>query len=926
MSRPPRTAEWLVQRSIRRPAVGRAIVGDLWEEHAALCERRGVVVAALWYWLQALRIGARYGFGFRSTAGRATEPPISSQGVRGGAARYIDELRLDVRYAARGLGRSPVFSGVIIGTLALAIGANATMFSVVNRLLLSAPPHISRPDEVARLNLEMSGFDGQRFTLQTTSYAAFRDLQDGAGKLASWAGVSAEEAVLGSGETASRVTAARVSGNYFALLGTRPALGRMLAGADDRPPAGSPVVVISHGLWRGSLGGSPAALGNELIIDGKPYAVVGVAPPGFSGDDLTPVDLWIPINAAFAGKDPSWQVDRRLRNVSVIARLAPAATSSAAAQEASSALGAAGGMQGDGAAPQRVLLGPLTPGRGPAGTSRQAQISLWLGGVTLAVLIVAIANVTNLMLLRARRRGHEIYVRHALGVSRSRMLHQLLTESLMMAALGGTGALLVATWGEQLLRTWLLPNMAEPATLIDSAVLVSTGMAALLAGTLTGLLPALQAVNARAKPSAAKRTSAVATAARLGDALVLTQVGLSVVLLVGAGLFVVSLHNVQAQELGIRLDGVLLAEIAFDAGISGTDQDATYRAALDAVRKVPGVQIAVAAQSIPFGTYVTLAFGFPGKDFRTLFGGRQLPYYHAVEAEFFELMGVAILEGRPLLPSDDAKAPPAVVISESLAHHVWPGESPLGRCMRAGMNELPTPASFLEGAGEDLPCYEIVGVSADVAERSLLPEERLTMQWYTTFEQTPPLPPMMSGGPRIQCLLIRTDASPMEMAGAVQRVMQASSEEISYVEVRPYGDLIDPRTRSWRLGAMMFTVFGGLALVIAAIGVYGVVAYAAAQRTREMGVRLALGAGPRDIVRLVVGQALRLVGIGIVLGSAVALMTARYIEDLLYGTSAHDPLVFGGVAALLAAVAVAAAIVPSSRAARTDPTVTLADG
>jgi hypothetical protein len=302
-----------------------------------------------------------------------------------------------------------------------------------------------------------------------------------------------------------------------------------------------------------------------------------------------------------------------------------------------------------------------------------------------------------------------------------------------------------------------------------------------------------------------------------------------------------------------------------------------------------------------------------------------MPYFHAVDPAFFELMGIDIVEGRALRPSDNAAAAPAVVISSSLARYVWPDESAVGKCMRAGMTTLPSPESAAAGAGDDVPCYEVVGVSADVAERSLLPENRLTMQWYTTFEQIPPRPASMTGDRLFQALLIRA-AGDDEAALTVRRAMQGSSDQIAYVEVRPYRDLIDPGAQAWRLGAALFTAFGGLALLIAAVGIYGVFAYSVSQRTREMGIRIALGARRSDIARLVLMSSLRTVGAGVFIGGAVALWAARYIEDLLYGTSGSNPWVLTAVAVLLLGVALMASIVPTARATRTDPRVTLAEG
>jgi len=916
MSRPPRRADFIIERAVRRPVVASTIIGDLHEEHAAIRRRRGKLLAALWYWQQALRVAGAFRFGGRR---RARGADASDARPRWGA-----DLLLDLRHAARGVRHSPGFAALVVITLALAIGANATMFGIIDRLLISAPPYIVAPDRVVRLHTVAAGPSGERWVMEATSLAVLDDLRDDTDTFRGWAAAGARDAVLGRGEDAISIALSGVSGGYFELLGAEPKLGRFLNETDDHAPLGSHALVISYRLWQRHFAGQRSVLGAEVLLNGTAYAVVGIAPPGFSGDGYAPVDAWTTIHSAFGADGSSWMTDRRRRWVTIIGRLGDGIERATAQQDAGRAL-AAGARAAGVVAPAEAILAPLTPGRGPQGTSMQARISLWLGGVTLVVLLVAVANVANLLLLRAHRRRHELEVRLALGMGRGRMLRQALAEATLLAALAAPAAMLVAAWSSELLRSWLLPGMAPPATRLDLGIAAATAAATLLAALAAGALPAL-ARTLRSRTARARRAGGPSGGARLRAGLLLAQTSLSVVLLVGAGLFVASLQNVYAQDIGMRLDGVLLAEIRFDGEPSAVEQDEIYRTALVAVRRTDGVDSVVAAQTVPFGPFMTLMIGFPGKDFRALFGGRQTPYFHAVEPAFFELMGIDIVEGRALLPSDDAAAAPVVVISSSLARYVWPGESAVGKCMRAGMKTLPSPASFADGAGDDVPCYQVVGISADVAERSLLPENRLTMQWYTTFEQIPPRPAPMSGDALIQALLIKASGRTDEAAATVRRVMQRSSERIAYVEVRPYRDLIDPGARAWRLGAVLFTAFGGLALLIAAVGIYGVFAYGVSQRTREMGIRMALGARRAHVVRLVLASSLRTVGGGILVGGAVALWAARYIEDLLYDTSGSNPWVLAAVATVLLGVALIASIVPTARATRTDPRVTLTEG
>lgn len=909
MSAPPAGADRLIRRSHPDAVIAATIVGDLHEEYGHLRRRRPALAADLWYWLQALRIAGGYRFGFRAAGAGAGER----------ARRWAGDLSRDLRHGVRGFRHAPGTTLIVVLTLALALGANATMFGFIERLLLSAPPHIAEPDRVVRVNFELTGRDGGSFVMQATSYAVYHDLLTGAGLFDGLAAAAPRDAVLGSGESARKVAVSGVTGNYFETLGTFATLGRGLLPTDDEPPVGNPVAVISHSLWQGRFGGNGAVLGTELSLDGSTYAVVGVAPPGFSGDGLAPIDVWVPIHAAMGAEGAGWKRDRRRRLLTIVGRLADRVTPAAAQQDADRALSAA-----DPSAPAaRTALGPLTPGRGPQGTSTQARIGLWLGGVALMVLLVAVANVTNLLVLRTHQRRHELAIRAALGMGRSRMVRQMLAETLLLAAVAAGVALLFASWTSDLLRAVLTPGIAPPSTRLTGSTVAVTSLAALVAALLAGMLPAGRLVMGPGRRLDIHDAARKRARPRLRGALLLAQTSLSVLLLIGAGLFVTSLRNLHAQDLGMRLEGVLLAEIEFTGALPPPERDELYRQALERIRGLPDVEQAIAAQTIPFGPYMTMAMGFPGKDFRALFGDRQIPYYHAVEAPFFEIMKVDIVAGRPLQHADDASAPPVVVISESLARYVWPDEGALGKCMRAGMTQLPTPDSFLDGAGEDVPCYEIVGIASDVAERSLLPEERLTMQWYTTFEQLPPLPPMMTGGPRVQALLIKSAPDAMELAALVQRVVQGLSGRIAFVEVRPYRELIDPGARSWRLGATLFSVFGLLALLIAAVGIYGVFAHAVAERAPEVGVRMALGAGAGDVARLVLVDALRAALAGIGVGGLAALWAGRYLEELLYGTGAWNGTVFAAVALTLMAVAVAATAVPTWRAVRTDPKETL---
>jgi putative ABC transport system permease protein len=827
-------------------------------------------------------------------------------------AAWLQDFWRDLALAVRGLRRRPGFALFVIATLGLGVGANSAMFGLLDRLLLSPPPYIARPGQVSRLLVDQSSSRGTKLTMSTTSYASFVDLRDGTRSFSRVAAASTGPMIMGRGEGAHAVKSAKVSGGYFALLGVHAIRGRLFGEEDDRPPAGNPVAVLAYGFWQRSFGGDAAALGSRIELDGRPFTVIGVLPAGFTGDELEPLEVWVPLNAGLTGLPPDWREDKGLNLVSVLARRRPGVTAAAAAADAS--LVYRHGMEGErfGRSELRILLGSLIPGRGPEGASTQGRITLWLSGVSLVVLLIAVANVTNLLLLRAAQRRQEVAVRLALGMRRSRLAQQCLTESLLLAALGGAVGLLIARWGGDLVRSVLLPALAPEAGFASSRVLLVTAAAALGAGLFSGAVPALQAAapslveTLRGGPQAGgSRRSALRTV------LLVAQTALSVVLLAGAGLFVRSLHNVRSQDLGFSTQHLLLATLQFRPDTPGRRQDEVYRQGVDQLRRVPGVELAVPIDAIPFGPSNVPALAVPGVDLSRF---PQMPFLNAATPEYFRVMDIRLLRGRAFTAADNRTGEPVVLVSETMARSLWPGQEALGRCIRFGF----TPDAAAVGA---MPCRQVVGIVHDVRPRSIRPEAQTIMQYYAPYEQLPP--PPFAGMPTISGLLIRAAGEPAALAGPVERALQSFAADLPHAEVRPYQDLIDPQIRPWQLGAAMFTTFGGLALVMAAIGLYGVLAYVVAQRIREMGIRLALGAARGDLMRLVLGQGLRWAALGIVLGGAVALLAGRFVAPLLFAVSAHDPVVLGGVALLLALVAMVASLVPAWRATRAQPSLAL---
>ena len=387
----------------------------------------------------------------------------------------MSTLMQDFRLALRALRRRPAAAALIVFTLAVGIGANAAMFGLIDRLLLSAPPHIESPDEVLRVQFVGTDPRGVPFAMTGASFPLFEDLGAAVPTVSAWAAIRRDELVLGDGASGRKLTCMKVSGGYFPLLRTQPRLGRFFGPADDEPPSGAPVVVVSDGFWRRHYAAQEAVLGQALVLGGESFTVIGVAPPGFSGHTLEAVDVWMPLSAGMAAEGPWWRTDRRRQIISIMSRLAPGVGAHQAASDMSLAYAQIATQSGDREMNVGVSLSSLIPARGINGISSEGQIALWLGGVSAIVLIIAIANVANFQLFRAVRRRRETAMRVALGVSRARLLSQLLTESLVLAVLGGAAGLVIASWGGELLRLLLLPTVAAPASGVGVQVAVVCG-------------------------------------------------------------------------------------------------------------------------------------------------------------------------------------------------------------------------------------------------------------------------------------------------------------------------------------------------------------------------------------------------------------------------------------------------------------------
>ena len=832
-------------------------------------------------------------------------------------AMIVDALGQDIAYAVRGARRKPGFTIAVVTTLALGIGANATMFGIVDRLLFRPPPLLRDAALTHRIYLTQT-FRGAARTTPTFHYARFTDFAAGTTSFERFAAVTNRNLAIGVGDAAREMRVAAVSASFFGFFDAPPALGRYFTADEDRPPSGNAVAVLSHAMWRAHYGGRADVLGARLHIGPTQHTIIGVTPRGFVGLwEENPPAAFIPVTSYAAGTsfqgERSWWTTYGWSWHQVIARRKPTVSVEQANADLTNAFGASlenqrieqPTMPPKEEIRARAVAGPIIFERGPV-ASPVTRVAAWVGGVSVIVLLIACANVANMLLARALARRREVALRLALGVSRGRLVSQLLTESVLLAALGGLAGLLVAHVGGNALRTGLLGDSAGASGLRDARTIVFAFAAALAVGILTGLAPLVQARRANLTGDLKAGTrEGTYTRSRARVALLVLQGALSVVLLVGAGLFVRSLSNVLAVRLGYDADPVLLVEMQM-RGVALDDGEtmALRLRLLDAAKSVPGVETASLRNAVPFFSTRSRSLHVEGIDTVSKLGSFDL---NAVSPEYFATMGTRIVRGRGIDPRDVANAPRVAVVSDAMARALWPGSDPIGQCMKIGT-----------GGGREsfdattVPCTSVVGIAENIKAQSLSTDPGY--YYYLPAAQFTPT----HGG-----LFVRVHGDARRMAETVRRALQRVMPGAAYVTITPLGDILGGQTRSWRLGATMFLAFGGLALILAAVGLYSVIAYTVTQRTHEIGVRVALGARSTDIAGLVVSSGLRVTLAGLALGGVVAFWAGKWVQPLLFGVSARDPAVFALVAATLLAVAIAASWHPARRATRVDPNVVL---
>lgn len=820
--------------------------------------------------------------------------------------RWLDALRQDARYAWRGLLRSPVFTLGVVITLALGLGVNAAMFSFLDQLFVRAPAGVVAPGTVRRLYVEYretSSASGRKAVAGFT-YPAYRAIKAALDPIVPIAAFTSPDSTrLVDGQNVLDVRLSRATRSYFTLLGVTPERGRFFAPDEDRIERRANVAVLSDAYWRRHFHGDASVVGHTVRIGTDRYTIIGVAAPDFTGVDVNAADIWVPLNTSSSsvpGAPVPWY-ETFHNSFRVLARVADEQREAGLLARAKAAFRTVHlfGLAYDSTA--TILAGPIEQALGPAEPQKEISIGVRLGGVALIVLLVAIANVANLLVVRALRRRREIAVRRALGVSGGRLAGQFLTESVALALLSGVVAILFAVWAGTALRRLLLPSIHWADAAVGWTTIGFIAATALLTGIVAGLAPALRAsrTDFAGLLSATPRDVAYRRS-RLRAFLLVAQIACSIALLVGAGLFVRSLQNVKAIDLGYDVEHTVFVRPSFlTDGDHRAELLSAFPQLVERLRAVPGVEAIAWSSSAPMRGYAMGYLALPDRDSLPRLGKEYGESYQDVSRGYFAATGVSILAGRDFTASEIASRS-AVIVSRAMARLFWPGENPLSKCV-------------IIDSKPNSPCIPVVGVVADVHRMSLI--EDPILQYY--------LPRPTSLAFNDAAIVIRTTESRL---GAISQTASRAMRQLMpdcEPYVRTMAQVLDPQLRPWRLGATLFAALGLLALVVAAVGVYSVVAYGVSQRTQEMGVRIALGARAHNIVWMVVRESTLVLGIGVIVGVGMSVALSRLVASLLYGVSAHDPGVLGTAAIVLAILALIASAVPAWRASRLDPVTAL---
>jgi macrolide transport system ATP-binding/permease protein len=831
---------------------------------------------------------------------RGVERPAPREPVLLGTNRrniMFGDIWQDLRYAIRMLGKNPGFAVIAVLTLGVGLGANTAIFSLVNTALLRPLP-VDRPDRLVTLN-NGSG----RGMFPAFSYPNYKDFRDRNDVFSGLMGYRFAQLSLSHDSVNERLWGFLVTGNYFETLGVKAQLGRVISAEDDRAPGAHPVAVVSYKCWRQRFGGEPGVIGRNVIVNGRSYTIIGVAQPGFSGTEvIVEPEMWFPMMMqAQIEPGSQWLDERDWNTITVMGRL----KAGAGLQQAQTALNSiASQLKSEypniNEGLQVTLVSP-----GLIGSGMRGAIIGFAGLLMVVVgmaLLLACANLANLLLARATERRREIAVRLALGASRFRVIRQLLTESLLLAAGGGALGFLLAVWLAKLTAAIKLPIDVPVTTAlqVDIRVFIFACLVSLGAGLLFGLLPAWQATKTDlASELKIDASFSSLRRSRLKSGLIVMQVALSLALLIGGGLMVRAL--LQAQTINLGYDPQRAVEMSFDLRLQGYDsaQGREFqKRLLQRVRSLPGVESAAMANIIPVDLHISSQSVFIEGQERSQPANAPRTLTSDITPGYFRAMNTRLLRGRDFTEYDDDKAARVAIVNESFARRFWPGDDPIGKQFAMG--------------GAESPKMQIVGVAQDGKYTGLT--ER---QWPFVYR------PQWQYRVGATTMVVRAQADPQKVIALARDELQQLDSNLPIASARTLTERLSLALLPSRIVASALGGFGLLALSLAAIGIYGVMSYTVSKRTREIGVRMALGAQRGDVLKLIMTQGMALTLIGVAIGLLAATGLARLMKIVLFGVSATDPLTYIVIAALLTLVALLACYIPARRATKVDPMVAL---
>ncbi len=892
---PPGVAEWLVARCLPRRDRD-PMMADLAELYLHRSSKLGVNAARLWYWSLVLSFPTRLllnRVSLRSQRSPYTAIPNSSTSRSLGA--IMSSFFQDVRYALRGFRRTPGFFVVAVVTLALGIGFTTAMFSVVNGILLRPLP-FAEPDRL----MKMYAFDteGETDNHSGADYIDFKTQNESFEDVAGHCG--ANYTVIGR-ESPSLVRGASTTPNFFSVLGTNALIGRTLSPEVDVHGA-ERAVVLSYSMWQSQFGGDVAAIGEQLVMNNEVFVVVGVMPPGFEYPGAT--KFWaaskfdVPEPPVAIVDDPA--AVRNLSWFDVFGRLKDGVTQEQAQAELRVLAGRVQEQSADPDERSGFLIKTL---RETIMGDVSASLYVLLGAVGF-LLLIACANVANLMLVRASAREKELVVRGALGAGQSRIVRQLVTESLVLALAGGVLGIPIALWGTHLLLAMApdgIPRVDQVG--VDLRVLGFSLAVSLGTGVLFGLAPTFQSLGSNLRASTVvggSRQTFSRGQNRLRSALIIGEVALSLLLLVGAGLLMRTFLTLNRVNPGFNSLKTLSARVWIPETRYQEDDEVSsfYRETLERVRAIPGVQSAGAVLSLPINYGIQGRFGFSIEGYTPSEGENQpLAGYQVASAGYFETLGIPVIRGRVFTESDDAQAPSVAVVNEELASQYWSGEDPIGRRI-----------TFDDPEGEDVDWATIVGVVGNTRHSGL--DEPPRSELYVAYQQSPI---------NYMTLVVQSDMDVTALTAAVRRAVMEVDPEQPLSEVATMEQVLFESLGSQRFNLFLLGAFAVCALVLAAVGLYGVLSFSVSQRSNEIGIRMALGAAAGGVIGNVIRQGLLLALVGLAIGTAAALGLTRLMSSMIHGVSATDPITFIGGIVLLAALTLLASWIPALRAARVSP-------